>query len=196
MLHLSFLSKLLIGTFGLGFGGVDIVVFLCHLPSNYCTKLLGCWTAPWWWTEVRNSESPERATSVFAFLSVCLCVCVSVCVSVTTLQVTVFDQATTFFKNIFFRTMGRKVLFRFLKFSFLTFLWPFKVFFGVFPLCLCNGHKPPHSTYKYNFWHVCSLWCRKSKKKKYSFWKFSFLTIWGPFLTIFDDFIEFFTSCT
>ena len=33
------------------------------------------WTAPWWWAEARNSESPERAASVFAFLFVCLYVC-------------------------------------------------------------------------------------------------------------------------
>ena len=41
--------------------------------------------------EVRNSESPERAASVFAFLSVG--------VSVNKLQVTVFDPATNFLKT-------------------------------------------------------------------------------------------------
>ena len=31
------------------------------------------WTAPWLWAEVRNSESPEKASSVFSFfLFVCL----------------------------------------------------------------------------------------------------------------------------
>ena len=33
------------------------------------------WTAPWWWAKASNSDSPERAASVFAFLFVCLYVC-------------------------------------------------------------------------------------------------------------------------
>ena len=43
--------------------------------EHVCVSWFFSWTAPWWWAEVRNSESPERAASVFAFLSVYLCVC-------------------------------------------------------------------------------------------------------------------------
>ena len=46
------------------------------IPHFQCDEFCHMyWTAPWWWAEVRNSESPERAASVFAFLSVCLSVC-------------------------------------------------------------------------------------------------------------------------
>ena len=61
---------------------------------------------------------------------VCMYVCMYVCLSVIKLQVTMFDPVSYFFENIVFRTMGKKEFFSFSKFSFLTFLVPFKVFFG------------------------------------------------------------------
>jgi len=64
----------------------------------------------------------------------------------------------------------------FRNFHFWRFYGLFSFFSEFFPLCLCIGHKPPHSTYKYNFWHVGSLWHRKSKKKflfeNFHFWRF------------------------
>ena len=50
---------------------------------------------------------------------------------------------------MFFRTMGKKFFFRFSKFSFLTFLGPFKVFFGVsssLSLYRLQGYKDIYST--------------------------------------------------
>ena len=64
------------------------------------------WTATWWWAEAKNSESPERPASVFAFLSVCLSVCyqatghnflVFSSLSLYWPQVTPFDLQTIFF---------------------------------------------------------------------------------------------------
>ena len=51
----------------------------------------------------------------------------------------------------------------FRNFHFWRFYGLFSFFSEFFPLCLCIGYKPPHSTYKHNFWHVGSLWHRKSK---------------------------------
>ena len=87
------------------------------------------WTAPWWWAEVRNSESPEGLPLSLLF---CLSVCLSFCVSVNKLQVTVFHSATYFFENMFFMPMGRKGIFHFPKLLLLTYLGPFFTFFIVF----------------------------------------------------------------
>ena len=113
-------------------------------------------------------------------------VCLFVCLSVIKLQVTVFDPATQFFENMFFRTMGKN----FRNFCFWRFYGLFSLFSEFFPLCLCIGHKPPHSTYKHNFWHVGSLWHRKSKKKfffeNFHFWRFE--GHFWQFLTILSNF--------
>ena len=66
---------------------IKLCMCICALHRSSCDEIFivsvvfdnNCWTAPWWWAEVRNSESPERAASVFAFLFVCLSVCLFVC---------------------------------------------------------------------------------------------------------------------
>ena len=85
----------------------------------------------------------------------CLCLCFSVCLSVNTLQFTIFNTATLFFENMVFMAMGKKVFFRFPKFSFLTFSWPFFRFFSF--LSSYWSQDTPHLTYKQNVWHVGSL---------------------------------------
>ena len=78
----------------------------------------------------------------------------------------------------------------FWNFHFWRFYGLFSLFSEFFPLCLCIGHKPPHSTYKHNFWHVGSLWHRKSKKKiffeNFYFWLFE--GHFWQFLTILSNF--------
>ena len=41
----------------------------------------------------------------------------------------------------------------------------FRGIFRFFLLCLCIRHRPLHSTYKPNYWHVDSIWHRKNTKK-------------------------------
>ena len=50
----------------------------------------------------------------------------------------------------------------------------FMVIFCFFLLYLCICHSSPHSTHKPNFWHVGSMWHRKSRKKFFEnlhFWR-------------------------
>ena len=107
------------------------------------------WTAPWWWAEVRNSESPEQAASVFAFVTVCL----SVCYQATGHS---FWPSNLIFGIYVLYGFRKNVFFHFSTFSSSASLGPF---FTFFPLCI--GHKSPHSTYKIFFWHVGSLCNRK-----------------------------------
>ena len=85
------------------------------------------WTAPWWWAEARNSESPERAASVFAFLSVCLFVCLS-----TSYRSQFSTQQPNFLKICSLWLWEEKIFLGFPKFSFLTFLGHFFTFFQSF----------------------------------------------------------------
>ena len=62
----------------------------------------------------------------------------------------------------------------------------FSLLFRVFTLCLCIGLKSSHSIYKQHFWHVGSIWHRKSKKNY----------ILDDLRAIFDYCIDFFTYCT
>ena len=64
--------------------------------------------------EGRNSEGPERASSAFAFLSVCM----SVCMSAEKLQVTPFDPDSYFFENMIFRTIFQDLFSVFQNFDF------------------------------------------------------------------------------
>ena len=126
----------------------------------------------------------------------CLCLCFFVCLSVcllTRYRSHFSTQQPNFLKICSLGLWEKKVFSVFRNFYFWRFYGLFSLFSEFFPLCLCTciGHKPTHSTYKHNFWHVGSLWHRKSKKI-IIFWKFSFLTIWGPFLTIFENLIVFF----
>ena len=92
---------------------------------------------------------------------------------------------------MFFRTMGKKVFFRFSKFSFLTFLWPFFTFFRVFSSLSLYWPQATPFDLQTQFWHVGSLWHRKNKKKLLKIFIFDDLR---AIFDNFDDFIEFFTS--
>jgi len=92
------------------------------------------WTAPWW------KWGTQKVLKVLPLsLLFCLCVCY---------QATghSFRPSNLNFLKTSSISYGKKVLFRFLKFSFLIFLGPFftSFFSEFFPLCLCIGHKTPH----------------------------------------------------
>ena len=110
----------------------------------------------------------------------CLSVCHSVCLSVNNLQVTILEQGSWFFGNMFFMAMGKRFLFRFPKFSFLAFLGPFFTVFRVFS-SLSFVLATSHPIRPINISGI-------ERAKKYvfcfCFFTFSFLTIWGPFLTL------------
>ena len=118
----------------------------------------GFWTAPWWLAEGRNSQSPERA-SLCNHFGVCMSVCLYVCLwssyrsQFSTLQ-------PNFLKVCSLELWEKRFFSVFWNFHFWRFYGPFSLFSEFFPLCLCIGRKPPHSTYKHNFWHVGSLWHR------------------------------------
>ena len=94
---------------------IKLCMCICALHRSSCDEIFivsvvfdnNCWTAPWWWAEVRNSESPERTASVFVFcLFICLCVCL-----LPSYRSQLSTQRPIFFGNMFFRTMGKKIFF-------------------------------------------------------------------------------------
>ena len=119
----------------------------------------------------------------------CLCLCsfVCVCVCLLTRYRSQFSrQQPNFFKICSLGLWEKRSFSVFRNFHFWRFYGLFSFFSEFFPLCLCIGHKPPHSTYKHNFWHVGSLWHRKSKKKFLKIFIFDYLR------AIFDNFWQFY----
>ena len=75
----------------------------------------------------KNSWNPERVSSVFTFVSVCLCVCLSVCVSVCTRA----TEHTFWHRNVIFGSsdpwdMRKKRIFLFFE------IFIFTLFIGIF----------------------------------------------------------------
>ena len=105
------------------------------------------WTTPLWWAEVRKALKRLPLSLLF-------------CISVNMLNVTVLDLATNFFENVFFITMGKKVFFSFFEIFVLDVLRSFFRFFQQkkSSLSLVFVLATSQPTYKYNFWHVCSIW--------------------------------------
>ena len=110
--------------------------------------------------------------SLLFCLSVCLCVCL-----LTRYRSQFLTLQPNFLKICSLGLWEKRFFSVFWNFHFWRFYGLFSLFSEFFPLCLCIGHKPPHSTYKHIFWHVGSLWHRK-RKQTYFFNIF-----------IFDDFI-------
>ena len=136
------------------------------------------------WREV-TPKALKGLLSVVTLVSVCLYVCLwsSYRSQFSTLQ-------SNFLKICSLGLWEKRFFSVFWNFHFWRFYGLFSLFSEFFPLCLCIGHKPHHSTYRHNFWHVGSLWHRKSKKKiffeNFYFWLFE--GHFWKFLTILSNF--------
>ena len=63
--------------------GLTSEITLVYIFMSVCDQATGhSWTSPWWWAEVRNSESPALS----------LLLCLSVCLSVNKLQIPNFSK--------------------------------------------------------------------------------------------------------